>query len=179
MLTHRSSGHRAWWFAKDPNPTTGDPGGFKGLEKSLDYIGNIIEESGPIHAIWGFSQGGSFSGLLMALLHDKQTHHPLRKHLPKQQGMPRAGLFFSAFKPRFPQYDSVYEYGIQVPTLHIIGKRDMIVTSERSETLKSVCSDAWTLKHPGAHSIPDSEEHTAEIISFLRGALESQSRETL
>lgn len=115
----------------------------------------------------------------MALLHDKQRDHPMRKHLPEQQGLPRAGVFFSGFKPRFPHYDSVYEYGIEVPTLHIMGKRDMIVTIKRSETLKSVCNDARSLKHPGGHNIPDSEEDTAEIIRFLRAALEPKSRETL
>jgi hypothetical protein len=179
VLTDQSSGHCGWWFAKEANPTTGDPGGFKGLEKSLEYIGNIMEKSGPIHAIWGFSQGGCFAGFLTALLHDKQRDHPLRKYLPEKQGMPRAGLFFSAFKPRFPQYDSVYEYGIEVPTLHIMGEKDMIVTVERSETLKSVCSDARSLKHSGGHDIPDSEEDISEIVKFLGRALDLKSRETL
>lgn len=61
----------------------------------------------------------------------------------------RAGVFFSGFKPRFPQYESVYEYGIEVPTLHVMGINDPVVTIERAETLKSVCRDAKVMKHPG------------------------------
>ncbi|KAE8448277.1 hypothetical protein EG329_009708 [Mollisiaceae sp. DMI_Dod_QoI] len=180
VAANSTSGHRAWWFAKDPDPTTNEPGGFQGLEKSLDYLGRFIEKSGgQVDVIWGFSQGACFAGMLMALLHEKQRDHPFRKYLPKQQGLPRAGLFFSGFKARFSQYDSVYEHGIEVPTLHIMGEQDAIVTNERSETLKSVCRDGKTLKHDGGHNIPESEEDQAAIISFLREVFELKSRESI
>lgn len=39
-------GHRAWWFAKDPDLVTNEPGEFEGFEKSLDYIGELIEKTG-------------------------------------------------------------------------------------------------------------------------------------
>lgn len=115
----------------------------------------------------------------MALLHEKQRDHPLRSYLPKQQGLPRAGLFFSGFKARFPQYDSVYEHGIDVPTLHIMGEEDHIVTIKRSESLKSVCRDGGTLKHPGGHNIPESVEDQTVVVDFLREVLGSKSRELL
>jgi pimeloyl-ACP methyl ester carboxylesterase len=65
-----TSGHRAWWFARD-DPTNPDTGSYEGLEQSLDYLGNYIQKSGPVHAIWGFSQGACFAGLLTALLSDQ------------------------------------------------------------------------------------------------------------
>ncbi|CZR57593.1 uncharacterized protein PAC_07482 [Phialocephala subalpina] len=179
VVATSTAGHRAWWFAQDADPAKNDPGGFEGLEKSLEYIGKFIEKSGPVDVIWGFSQGGCFAGMLMALLHEKQRDHPLRSYLPKQQGLPRAGLFFSGFKARFHQYDSVYEHGIDVPTLHIMGEEDKIVTIKRSETLKSVCRDGRTLKHPGGHNIPESEEDQTVIDEFLREVLNPKSRESL
>ncbi|KUJ14806.1 uncharacterized protein LY89DRAFT_783888 [Mollisia scopiformis] len=179
VAANSTSGHRAWWFAKDPNPATNDLGGFQGLEKSLEYIGRLIEKSGPVHAIWGFSQGACFAGFLTSLLHEKQRGHHLRQHLPQQQGLPRVGVYFSGFKARFAQYDSVYEHGIEVPTLHIMGEQDHVVRIERSETLKSVCRDPRTLKHGGGHNIPESEEDMAIVANFLREALESKSRESL
>lgn len=41
-----TAGHRAWWFAQDADPSKNYPGGFEGLEKSLEYIGKYIENSG-------------------------------------------------------------------------------------------------------------------------------------
>jgi pimeloyl-ACP methyl ester carboxylesterase len=173
-----TSGHRAWWFARD-DPTNSDAGSYEGLEQSLDYLGNYIQESGPVHAIWGFSQGACFAGLLTALLSDQLKDHPLRKHLPSNQGSPSAGVFVSGFRARFSQYDSIYAKGIDVPTLSIIGEKDDAVTPERSEALMEVCRNPSVLRHSGGHEIPSSAEHQATIITFLREQVNSKNRESL
>ncbi|EKD18781.1 hypothetical protein MBM_03023 [Drepanopeziza brunnea f. sp. 'multigermtubi' MB_m1] len=176
------SGHRAWWVAKDPDSTKNEPGGFDGLERSLDYLGDIIQKSGPVHAIWGFSQGACFSGMLMALLSPQQKNHPLRKRLPKSQGIPSAGIFFSGFKSRFAEHESAYEKGIEVPTLHVVGERDTAVTPEKSKTLARICKDAKVLTHAGAHDIPSSEEDRETVVRFMREnvrAAKSDGRENL
>lgn len=49
--TLSSSGHRAWWFARDGHWNDAEAGGFYGLEKSLDYISSYIQDTGPVHAI--------------------------------------------------------------------------------------------------------------------------------
>ena len=139
-----SASHRAWWFARDPNPATNDPGGFEGLEQSIEYLGDLIRKTGPVHVIWGFSQGACFAGMLTALLSEKNKDHPLRRHLPKSQGPANGGIFFSGFKPRFQQYDSVYAPGIDPPTMHVMGEQDTAVTVARSESLVegvSACED--------------------------------------
>lgn len=162
------SGHRAWWFARDADPAKNEPGGFHGLEKSLDFLGDLIEKTGPVHAIWGFSQGACFAGMLMSLLSNQQREHPFRRRIPSSQPMPSAGVFFSGFRARFSQYDSAYAFGIDVPTLHIIGAEDTIVTPERSETLVKICRGARLLKHKGGHDIPTSEKDQQAIVDFLR-----------
>ncbi|KAF2162195.1 hypothetical protein M409DRAFT_27573 [Zasmidium cellare ATCC 36951] len=163
-----TSGHRAWWFSRDGNWQNGETGGFYGLEKSLDFIGNLLLEKGPVHAIWGFSQGACFSGMLCSLLQEKLANHPLRKHMPAQLPTPSAGVIFSGFRARFPQYDSVYEPGIDVPLLHVIGEKDSLVRSERSEALIKVCREANFLKHPGGHDIPKLDEDQGKIVEFLK-----------
>ena len=104
----------------------------------------------------------------MSLLHPSMASHPLRQRLPALQGLPLAGIFFSGFKARFPQYDSIYEYRIKVPTLHILGKEDKIVDHERSEGLINVCENALMLPHKGGHEIPDGEEELEKIVEFVR-----------
>lgn len=168
VSSNSSAGHRAWWFARDPNPSTNDPGGFEGLEKSIRYLGDLLQKTGPVHVIWGFSQGACFAGMLTALLQEKNKDHPLRRYLPISQSTPNAGIIFSGFKPRFQEYDDIFAHGIEVPTLHVIGEQDTAVTPERSESLAEVCRQAKVLKHPGGHDIPEGEAGRDQIVKFLR-----------
>jgi pimeloyl-ACP methyl ester carboxylesterase len=173
-----TSGHRAWWFARD-DPVISGTGKYEGLDGSLDYLGKYMQKEGPIHAIWGFSQGACFAGLLTALLSNQLKDHPFRKHLPLDIGSPSAGVFVSGFRARFPQYASIYAEGINLPTLHIIGDKDDAVAPEKSEALIRVCQDPSVLRHAGGHEIPSSSEHQAAIVNFLRENVHAKNRESL
>jgi predicted esterase len=178
VSANSTSGHRAWWFARDADPVSNQPSGFHGLERSLDHMGDLIRRTGPVHAIWGFSQGACFAGMLISLLSDQLKDHPLRKHLPAHQGMPSAAVFYSGFRARFPQYDSVYVPGIDIPTLHISGEQDDVVSAERSDALLRVCRDASVLRHAGGHEIPTLEEDQAVIVRFLRDNARSRNNDS-
>ncbi|KAK4631975.1 Esterase [Fulvia fulva] len=143
--TLSSSGHRAWWFARDGHWNDAEAGGF-----------------------YGFSQGACFAGMLCALMQEKLSGHALRKHLPAKLSPPMAGVIFSGFRARFPQYDGLYEPGIDMPMLHVIGKQDALVRSERSEAFIRVCKNSDMLLHEGGHDIPKSDEHQARLIEFLK-----------
>lgn len=179
VSSNSTAGHRAWWFARDAGPTTPEAGSYEGLERSLDYLGGYIEKSGPIHAIWGFSQGGCFAGFLTALLSKQLKDHPLRKHLPNSQPPTSTGIIISGFKARFPQYDSIYAKEINVPTLHIIGEKDEAVSPAKSEELMKLCVDPSVLRHGGGHEIPSSKEHQGVIVKFLLDNVRSINRESL
>ena len=168
-----TSGHRAWWFAREGNRANKETGGFHGLEQSLDFIGKYIQENGPVHSIWGFSQGACFAGMLSALLQDKLSNHPLRKHLPSQLLAPKTSVIFSGFRARFPQYDGIYEPQIDIPILHVMGEKDSIVRGERSDQLVEVCPNSEILKHAGGHDIPKSDQDQKQIAEFLRRHLPS------
>ena len=92
----------------------------------------------------------------------------LRKCLPKEQGSPMAGVFFSGFKARFEQYQPIYETGVQVPTLHVVGENDVLVSVERSGGLVDVCEGAEVLKHQNGHNIPKEKDDVERIAEFLR-----------
>jgi hypothetical protein len=176
VSANSTAGHRAWWYSKDPKPEANYAGEFEGLERSLGFIGQLIERTGPVHAIWGFSQGACFAGLLTALLQENNKEHPLRKYLPGMQETPKAGIIFSGFKPRFKQYDNIYACGIETPMLHVMGEKDTGVTVERSEVLVEVCRRAEMLKHAGGHDLPKSEEDQELIVRFVRENVGSEGR---
>ena len=79
-----------------------------------------------------------------------------------------AGVIYSGFRARFPQYDSLYEPGIDMPMLHVIGEKDSLVRSERSEALIKVCQNSQFLKHSGGHDIPKSDEDQKTIVDFTK-----------
>jgi hypothetical protein len=154
-------------------------GEFKGLEISLKSIGELMYTTGPVHAIWGFSQGACFAGMLVSLLGEKNREHPMRIHFPKEQGTPAAGIFFSGFKPRFERCDSIYAPGIDIPTMHVMGDKDAAVTLMRSEELASVCRRAKVLKHSGGHDVPKSETDREMILNFVRENLGKKNQLSL
>ncbi|KIW03556.1 uncharacterized protein PV09_05316, partial [Verruconis gallopava] len=169
VLSSGPAGHRAWWFARDGDWKSKTTGGFIGLEESLEYLGRFLQEHGPVHAIWGFSQGACFTGMLCSLLQPKLASNFLRKHIPAHAAPPpQAGVIFSGFRARFPQYDGLYESVIDMPTLHVFGKQDPLVRRERSEALMTVCKDPESLIHPGGHDIPKAAEDVAKIVHFTR-----------
>ncbi|CZT08332.1 uncharacterized protein RCO7_08256 [Rhynchosporium graminicola] len=87
---------------------------------------------------------------------------------PVNPFVPSAGIFIAGFKARFPQYDSAYASGIDVPTLHVIGSQDVAVVPERSEALVKISTNPSVLRHGGGHNFPTSEEDQKIIIDFLR-----------
>ncbi|OAG05570.1 uncharacterized protein CC84DRAFT_1164068 [Paraphaeosphaeria sporulosa] len=176
VMSASDSGHRAWWFARDGEWKSKTGGGFIGLEESLEYLGAYVEERGPVHAVWGFSQGACLAGMLCALLQSKHAGHPLRKHLEATGtgiATPLASVIFSGFRARYSQYDGLYEPGIDVPMLHVLGEQDPLVRSERSEALLRVCKRSERIVHAGGHDIPKGAEDVAKIIEFTRRHLRS------
>ncbi|KAF2216905.1 hypothetical protein CERZMDRAFT_92977 [Cercospora zeae-maydis SCOH1-5] len=180
------TGHRAWWFAKDPNWKTKNEGTFEGIERSFEELGRWIREQRTedgdegIDAIWGFSQGACLAGMLCALLSRKAAtgedqRHPLLKLLGLKQDPARlkAGIIFSGFRARFRQYDDIYEpEGIGVPMLHVLGNKDPLVERERGEALLRTCERGEVLRFEGGHDIPKSEEDLRTIVNFVKRSLE-------
>lgn len=163
-----SSGHRAWYFAREHPDSPEMEGSFVGLESSLEFIGSMLEDEAPVHAIMGFSQGAGLAGMLCALLQTDQKEHVLRNLMPANIVTPQAGVIFSGFKARFSQYDSIYKNGINVPILHVVGTGDSLVRTERSQALIHLCTGAKILTHEGGHNIPKGDDDTTEIAHFIR-----------
>jgi hypothetical protein len=181
VSTNSTQGHRAWWFARDSNFTNPnsfvnpETGGYYGLEESIQYLGELIAEKGPVHAIWGFSQGACIAGMLVAMASDPdQGRDPLglRKLLSVGEkdvlGTVKAGVFFGGFKARFEQYAPLYDGGVKLPTLHVMGENDVLVTPERSEKLVSLCDGAEVLRHQNGHNLPREAAEVERIAEFLR-----------
>lgn len=88
-------------------------------------------------------------------------------------------VFISGFLPRDETWATeMHEAGLQVPTFHVLGEDDGIITPQQSEALIAVCNadKALELRHPGGHYIPTC---TGDVRGTVRGFFSERYDEIL
>ena len=73
----------------------------------------------------------------------------------------------AGFKPVGAFSEKVFEGGYSTPTLHIIGRTDIIITAERAQSLIDVSKGARVEEHEGGHFLPSK----ANWRNFLKAYL--------
>ncbi|OCH90569.1 FSH1-domain-containing protein [Obba rivulosa] len=155
---------RAWWKTDAAKTQT------IGLEDSLTYLRDILKGD-HYDGVFGFSQGASMAALLAALL-ERPEVFPLflvdgkAPHPPFQFCVAVAG-----FRPRSPLCDSIFLPSFSTPTLHVLGRTDVIVVEERSKTLLDVSSNKRVEWHDGGHFVPSKASWRNFFRSYLRDPL--------
>lgn len=127
-----------------------------------------MREHGPVHGLVGFSQGACCAAryCVQAALSD---------NLPA----PLFTVIISGFLPRDETWaEGMHTAGLQLPTLHVIGEDDGIITPERSEALIKICDaeQVQELRHPGGHYIPTC---TGEVRGVVRDFFSERYNEIL
>lgn len=143
------------------------------IDETFAYLHDfLIRQEKPFDGVLGFSQGGCVAALLAALL-EKPGLHP---NFPAHPNL--KPLKFAIFAGGFKAHDESLHhfYPLSLPTLHVIGKNDVIVTEERSRTLVRECEDNRVEYHEGGHFIPSKANwrnfFNEYISSFKEGGLE-------
>ncbi|NMO15655.1 DUF924 family protein [Pyxidicoccus fallax] len=129
---------RVWWMSSEDNSV------YEGFDASVAYLETVFREQGPFDGVVGFAQGGTLAAVLAAM----QPHPTLSI---------RFAICISAFPSRARAHAKyVQPRSIQVPALHVVGTRDILVTPDRSLQLFETFdpSAATLLKHPGGHFVP-------------------------
>ncbi|KII95558.1 hypothetical protein PLICRDRAFT_34452 [Plicaturopsis crispa FD-325 SS-3] len=134
-----------------------------GMVESLLMLRDVLKGD-HYDGILGFSQGAGMAAVLAALLErpqllpsflvDGQPPHPPVKFL----------VSVSGFKAPGPLAAKIFEPKYNTPTLHIIGKMDVIVVAERSRTLTEISAVGRVEEHDGGHFVPSK----ASWRNFLR-----------
>ncbi|CAB16576.1 Serine hydrolase [Schizosaccharomyces pombe] len=151
-----ASHRRGWWRINEYADT-------KQLEptKAFEYLASYIKEHGPFDGILGFSQGTNLAANLAALV-----------TIPKYQeyfSQPpfRFALFFSGYFRPLLMDGAVHATKLDLPTLHLLGKYDTVLSTETSTTLVRACKDAQVLFHPAAHQIPAPHAYVEPAADFI------------
>ncbi|TML33855.1 MAG: hypothetical protein E6G35_00015 [Actinobacteria bacterium] len=132
--------------------------GFSGWERTRDWVGALMSSGPPFDGIFGFSQGAALTGLLAAV---RESEHP----------RPVADFGFAimvgGFTSNLPQHARLFQHKLRIPSVHIIGRGDVIVPKRDSLLLADRFTDPLVIEHAGGHVIPGGAvaTRTAQFLS--------------
>lgn len=141
---------QAWWHPSDDNRR------YDGFDDSLAYLEGVFREQGPFDGVIGFSQGGTLAAVLAAM----QPHPAI---------VFKFVVCISAFPSRAGAHAALVRPGsVAMPSLHIYGERDALVTPDRSRALFDVFAPgtASIVAHGGGHFVPGAWP-VAELRAFV------------
>lgn len=153
------------------------PGEFEG---AVRHFRRFYEDNGPFDVCFGFSQGAAMAVLLLALL-EAPDLHPAWLEGPRQPGVEwppqpfKCAVLCSAFGPGDPDYVAWFKKRRPTtPTLHIIGKNDVVADPQHSLDTVARFADARVVWHNGgallvAWLVPSVVETEVDDPSLLAG----------
>jgi fermentation-respiration switch protein FrsA (DUF1100 family) len=153
-----SAGDFGWWHE-----------GFRGWERTCDWVAELLRTGPHIDGIFGFSQGAALTGLLAALRDSRPS--PIWFEF---------AIMVGGFTSTMPQHAGLFQHKLTVPSVHVTGRADTIVPRRDSLLLADRFADPLIIEHPGGHVIPSGTAVTAPIADFLarfasdRGATPAQ-----
>jgi pimeloyl-ACP methyl ester carboxylesterase len=151
-------GDFGWWhgaFALWNEP-------FRGWDRTREWVVNLFAEQ-DFDGVFGFSQGAGLTGLLVGMRAPDgrpTASTPLRFDFAVMVG---------GFVSDEPGHASLYESvaSFEVPSLHIMGRSDMVVPMEVSRRLADCFTSPRVVEHPGGHVIPGTPAVRKQVAEFF------------
>eukprot|EP00026_Physarum_polycephalum_P001088 Phypoly_transcript_01089.p1 GENE.Phypoly_transcript_01089~~Phypoly_transcript_01089.p1 ORF type:complete len:1180 (+),score=247.08 Phypoly_transcript_01089:133-3672(+) len=128
---------RCFWMSQDNNNV------YEGVDVSIRYLSDLFTTQGPFLGVMAFSHGGAMAAILAALQ-------------PFESVKFSFAIFISAYPARARDYKDYFLPNKQkLPSLHILGHKDLLMDPERSRALANAFQDSILLEHNGGHFVPD------------------------
>lgn len=134
---------RVWWISVNDNKE------YKYIDINLEYLREYFENYGPFDGIIGFAQGGTMASIMCNEGFDVQFIIPISSYYPRAD--------------RFINYKNIMN---KTKSLHVYGKKDILVLPERSIELSKYFEDSKIIEHPNGHFVPDLWPYE-EIKTFI------------
>ena len=152
-----------WWNATEQADGTVK---YVGLERTLDFMREVLSEGAPCDVLAGYSQGGALVTALTALA--ERTDF-----LPAERRWRAALLFNSGVAPRDPELAPLLASGpLQMPSIHVLGGPRDVLYEEQKAMLEHWSADERTvLEHAEGH-VPPSLAASGAVVAALGDAIE-------
>lgn len=138
---------RAWWKT-NPEKTIAH-----GLEDSIIILRDILRRD-RYDGVFGFSQGAAMAALLAALLERPHSYPPFLIDGEAPHPPFKFCIAISGFKAPGSLSAETFGTSYSTPTLHVIGRNDVIVVEERSKVLLDLSQNKRLEEHDGGHFVP-------------------------
>jgi pimeloyl-ACP methyl ester carboxylesterase len=146
-------------FVDAPSLSSGDFGwwhdGFRGWDRTRDWMIELVGLQ-QFDGIFGFSQGAALVGLLAALREAESA--PISFEL---------AIMIGGFTSPLPQHAHLFRHKLSVPSLHVMGRADGIVSIRASQLLAARFANPVIIEHGGGHVIPGDPAITTRIADFV------------
>ncbi|GMG20987.1 unnamed protein product [Ambrosiozyma monospora] len=130
------------------------------IKPPFESIKEAYAEHGPFIGILGFSQGAGIVGLILNHINEISGCDKAAENL-------KFAIMYSSFLFKEKSVQSYYQQKIKLPTLHIFGELDTLVSSERSQALVDLCENATVFKHPGGHYVPNTKDLLKREVAWV------------
>ncbi|CAK5278161.1 unnamed protein product [Mycena citricolor] len=138
----------------------------EGLAESLVMIRDLLK-SQRFDGVFGFSQGAGMAGLLSAMLERPESYQPFLIDGQPPHPPFKFCVAVSGFRLNGAIGDSVFATTYKTPTLHVIGKTDIIVVEERSRKLVDLNESPRVEEHDGGHFVPSKGNWRKFLAAYL------------
>ncbi|KAG5646207.1 hypothetical protein DXG03_004033 [Asterophora parasitica] len=149
---------RAWWKVNADKTVA------YGLREAIEVVRDVLKAR-TFDGVLGFSQGAAFASIISSLLERPHLYEPFLVDGKPPHPPFKFCVAVSGFRLRDPFCDSLYEPQYTTPTLHVIGKNDVIVHEERSRLLVDASANARVEEHDGGAHL-----HPFTFNAFFRGS---------
>jgi len=157
-----ASGDHGWWHAVTGKSANGGAGTeYRGWARTRDWIASLCAQA-PFDGVFGFSQGAALAALLVGMCALGCERPPAPAALDFAI---MVGGFMSRDRQHAPLYEALEASG--PPSLHVIGRADIIVPSEASRALASRFPAPLIVEHDGAHVIAATPAIRRATLAFL------------
>lgn len=161
-LTSALSSDIEFGYVNAPSLITGDFGwwheGFDGWERTRDWAIDLVSAGPRFDGIFGFSQGAALAGLLTAVQESGSV--PPAFHFG-------FSIMVGGFTSDMPQHAELFRRKLTTRSVHVVGRRDVIVPREDSLRLADRFVNPLIIEHPGGHVVPGNDAVTKPIADFL------------
>ncbi|KAK2463044.1 hypothetical protein APHAL10511_004699 [Amanita phalloides] len=152
---------RAWWKANKERTI------YAGIEESILVIRDVLKKR-TFDGVIGFSQGAAFAAVVAALLERPHLYPPFlidgeSPHPPLQ-----FCIAISGYKPGGDICERIFTPSYATPTLHVLGKTDVVVVEERSRNLIAVSSKQRVEEHTGGHFVPSKGSWRKFLVEYMK-----------
>lgn len=162
-------GERGWWFSREDEyfKSTDYSDVSVGFEESIEMLRRVLEAGNvdgfkegdnqkSYDGVIGFSQGASLLSML-CLMQQKESKQWFK-----------FAILVAGFKSRSSKHSHHYEEKSVIPSLHIYGQSDQIVSHEMSEELLQYFDNPKVWLHPGGHFVPATGSQKKVYVDFLQ-----------